>query len=275
MHVDLTTRMGALTPATPTGFASLDRMLTGGLRTGTLLCISGAGGVGKTSFALLVAYMAARARAGVLFTSVALDETELMARLAARALHREHPEAAAPYGNIWSGQAWQEDAIRGPVSAAVETVVKKVGNHLHVHRALPSETTAHLGESAATLWSRHDRVVVVVDGIEGFRSMEAQNSQGGLDLRVLQVAYELRELAEQGCAVVVTVQQRHADFVLPAATLAGELRPVEATVRAPSTERLLGARPVELAMHKNRLGPVGVIPLRFVPGASIFEERTP
>ena len=73
--------------------------------------------------------MAARTKAAVLFTSASLDETEMMARLAARALHREHPDSRTPYGAIWSGQAWQDEATRRPVGAAVETVVKKVGAH--------------------------------------------------------------------------------------------------------------------------------------------------
>src|SRR5687767_10279738 len=49
MQVDITTRMGALTAATPTGFSRLDRLLVGGLRTGTLMAVCGAPGVGRTA----------------------------------------------------------------------------------------------------------------------------------------------------------------------------------------------------------------------------------
>jgi replicative DNA helicase len=281
MQVDVTTRLGALTPATPTGLAILDRMLAGGLRTGALMSITGVPGVGKTAFSLLLAYMAARARAGVVFTSVALDETEVMARLAARALHREHPDSLTPYGSIWSGQAWQDDGTRRVVSAALETVVKKVGSHLYMHRAEPFESTHQVGNAVAHLWGRHDRVVLIVDGAEAFCAADAEGrhsvqANASIDGRVAQVAYELRKLSEQGCAVVITSQARFADLVSPAATLSAELRAVERTP-APMADRLLalGARPVDLVVTKNAVGPTGIVPLRFIAGAAMFEERGP
>jgi hypothetical protein len=281
MQVDVTSRMGALTAATPSGFATLDRLLNGGLRSGSLIAVTGGAGSGKTALLLLLAYMAARARAAVMFASVTLDETEVMARLAARALYRERPELGVAYGAIWSGQAWQDDVTRGPVSAAVETVVKKVGNYLHLHAAEPYESTAELGQRAAQLWGRHERVVILVDGIEALRasapaaSAEHTSANAGFESRVSQVAYELGKLAEQGCAVVVSALSRSADLVTPAATLAAELRPMGSHA-APSERGLsLGVRPVELVITKNRVGAVGMIPLRFLPGVSVFEERTP
>jgi RecA/RadA recombinase len=281
MQVDITSRMGALHPATPTGFSKLDRLLVGGLRTGTLMAVCGAPGVGRTAFCLLLAYMAARARAAVAFTSVALDETEVMARLAARALHREYPESRTPYGAIWSGQAWQDDFTRRPVAAAVDTVVKKVGAQLHLYKAQPFESTAELADIAAHLWGRHDRVVLVVDDIEAFAAggVDAEHfaaANAGLDSRITQVAYELRRIAEQGCAVVTTALTRNAHLVCPATTLAGELCARE-DAKEPSDERLqaLGARPLQLLVRKNRVGPRGTVPLLFIPGAATFEERTP
>src|SRR5678815_2254022 len=88
IQVDVTTRLGAVAPATTTGMADLDALLGGGLRSGTHLLVTGAPGVGKTAFALMLAYMAARSKAAVLFSSVGLDDTEVVARLAARAVHR-------------------------------------------------------------------------------------------------------------------------------------------------------------------------------------------
>jgi hypothetical protein len=280
IQVDVTTRMGALTPATPTGLPILDRLLAGGLRTGTMMALTGAPGSGRTAFSLLLAYMAARTRAAVMFTSVSLDETEVMARLAARALHREHPESKTPYGAIWTGQAWQDDAVRKPVSTAVETVVKKVGSHLHLYRAAPFETTGKLADRASQLWARHDRVILVIDDIEAFAAgidgPISAEANSGLDNRIAQVAFELRRICDEGCSVVATVLQRNAELVAPAVTLAAELRPKETLLEA-MPERLLalGARPVDLVITKNRLGPTGIVPLRFVPGAGLFEERGP
>jgi len=215
-----------------------------------------------------------------LFTSVSLDETELMARLAARALHREYPDSRTPYGAIWSGQAWQDEATRRPVGTAVETVVKKVGAHLHIYRAEPFASTARIVECAARLWTRHERVVVVVDDIEaysaGLDGSPSALANGSLENRIAQVAFELRQISEQGCAMVASVLERNAAVVAPAVTLAAELQTRESTGAA-MPERLLalGARPVDLVITKNRLGPTGIVPLRFVAGAGMFEERAP
>ncbi len=273
MQVDVTTRLGAQSPATATGFPSLDGMLAGGLRIGTVLAISGAPGVGRTALALLIGYMAARAKAGVVFASASLDATEVVARLAARALYREYPDARTPYGAIWSGQAWQDAATHRAVADSVETVVKKVGSQLHLYRASGLEPTTSLAECASKLWSRHERAVLVVDDIEAFSATgdgspaHAAAANGSMEGRVTHVAYDLRRIADQGCAVILTSLARHADFVAPAATLAAELREVEG---APRSDR---ERALELAVHKNRIGATGVIPLCFVPGASLFEER--
>ena len=277
MQVDVTTRMGALTPATPTGLPILDRLMSGGLRTGTLLSLAGPPGAGKTAFALWLAYMAARSRAGVLFASTTLDETELMARLAARALHREYTDSKTTYGALWTGQAWQDDETRGPVTAAIETVVKKVGNHFHVHRADPFESTATLARHASELWGRYDRVVLVVDALEAFSASASGHANASFDGRIAEVAFELRRLADDGCAVVTTVHSRSAELVSPAATIAAEIRTLETASPVPVSERFLalGARPVELMVRKNHVGPTGIVPLRFIAGAATFEERAP
>ena len=275
MQVDVTTRLGAHAPATATGFPTLDRMLNGGLRSGTVLAIAGAPGIGRTAFALLIAYMAARAKAGVVFASASLDPTEVMARLAARALHREYPDSHTPYGMIWSGQAWQDAATHRAVADSVETVVKKVGAQLHLYRALGLESTNALAECAAHQCSRHERAALVVDDIEAFSSVgdgsisHSAAANGSLEGRVTAVAYDLRRIAEQGASVVFTTLGRHAELVSSAATLAGELRD------APDAPVEAGERAMEFRVYKNRVGETGIVPLRFVPGAGLFEERKP
>jgi hypothetical protein len=216
------------------------------------------------------------------FVSPVLDETEVMARLAARALHRDHPDSRTSYGAIWSGQAWQDDATHAQVSAAVDTVVKKVGTAFHVWRAQPFESSAELALTASQLWSRHEKVVMVVDGLEAFSASaggdteRAASANASIENRVSQVAHELRRIAEGGAAIVVTLQARHAELVAPAATLASELRAIESS-GVPMAERALalGARPVELVVKKNHVGPTGIVPLRFIAGAATFEERAP
>ncbi|MEZ4225059.1 MAG: ATPase domain-containing protein [Polyangiaceae bacterium] len=282
MQVDVTTRLGALSPASPTGLPILDRMLGGGLRTGMALSVTGASGVGKTALSLTFAYMAARSRAAVVLASATLDETEVVARLSARALHREEPDSTTSYGEIWSGEAWQAGPSRNIVSLAVDTVSKKVGSHLHLHRSDPFESTQVLRRVAGQLWDRHERVVVVVDGVEAFSAhcggdaTRARVANGDLAGRVSIVAYELRRLAERGCVVVMTSASRHADLVAPAATMHAEMRAVEGTaVRISDRALALGTRPVDLVIRKNVVGPTGIVPLRFIAGAATFEERAP
>ena len=272
MQVDVTTRLGAQAPATATGFPTLDAMLSGGLRSGTVLAISGAPGVGRTAFALLIGYMAARAKAGVVFASASLDPTEVVARLAARALYREFPDTDAPYGMIWSGQALQDAATHRAVADSVETVVKKVGAQFHLYRATGLESTQSLAECAAQQWSRHERAVLVVDDIEAFSATgdgspaHAAAANGSMEGRVTHIAYDLRRIADQGCAVVFTTLGRHSDFVAPAVTLAGELR------ENPEVSLGRGEHAMEFCVYKNRIGETGIVPLRFVPGAGLFEE---
>src|SRR4051812_47012418 len=63
IQVDVATRLGAVTKPTATGFSGVDRLLSGGLRPGTVLALTGQPGSGRTSLALMMAYMAARASA--------------------------------------------------------------------------------------------------------------------------------------------------------------------------------------------------------------------
>lgn len=272
-QIDITTRMGALTAATPTGLRTLDELM-GGLRTGTLLLLGSAPGDGKTALSLFLSYMAARSGAAVLYTSASLDETEVMARLAARALHRDWPDANTPYGRIWSGHAWQAASTRGPVGQAVETVVSKVGTRLHLHPALPFEPIERVGEQVAQLWGRHERVVLVVDDIESF-STDGERSGEALESRIARVSYVLRSLADQGCAVIATSLLTHWDGALPASTQAAYLAPPPLDVGLPvNAPPALGVRALDLTLEKNRLGATGTVPLWFVAGAALFQERS-
>jgi replicative DNA helicase len=266
MQVDVATRLGAPVPVTPTGIKALDVMLGGGLRAGTVLSLCGQPGSGRTALSLLVAYMAARTRAGVIVTSVTLDETEVVARLAARAINREYPAARISYATIWNGEAFSHDETRRVVNSAVETVHQKVGGFLHLGRLSPSAPLHSLGDRLGAFWARHERLVVVVDDLE---AAVADPGQGSADVetRVLDAAFMLRALAERGAAVICTCLERHADLVAPAATACARI------VRTASSEG--GEWGAELVLTKNRMGPVGVVALHLAPGTMQLTERRP
>lgn len=280
MQVDVTTHLGAVGPATSTGLPGLDQLIGGGLRAGMVIALSGRAGSGRTSVGLALGYLAARSRAGVVLAGAAVDPTEIMARLAARALHREYPEARTSYGEIWTGQAWAHDATRRPIAEAIETVIKKVGPQLHLFRATGLETTHALSECVAQQWARSERVVLVVDDVEGFSARgdggttRAAQINGNFEARLTQVGYELRRIAEQGACVIATVLAQHLPLISPAATLTIELEPRPAA-EADLTDRLrqLGARSLVLRLTKNRIGATGELPLWFVPGAATLEQR--
>jgi hypothetical protein len=204
----------------------------------------------------------------VVVAGAAVDPTEIVARLAARALHREYPDARTSYGEIWTGQAWADDASRRPIADAIDTVMKKVGTQLHLFRGTGLETTQALSECVAQQWARSERVVLVVDDVEGFLAMgdggvtRAALVNTSFEARMTQVGYELRRIAEQGACVTATV--------------AIELEAREAPA-AESTERLrkLGARTLLLKVTKNRVGSTGAVPLSFIPGAATVEETRP
>jgi hypothetical protein len=278
VHVDVTTRLGVVVATTTTGISPLDELLGGGLRSGTHLVGSGGPGSGKTALALMLAYIAARAKASVLFTSVGLDETEIIARLAARTLHREYQNVSATYGTIWSGVSMQDEALRQPIAGCLNSITKKVGEHLHLHMAEPMQDVAWLADQAALLWARNERVVIVVDGAEGYTAPAlGAPASASLDARLLAVAYELSHLASQGCAVISTCSSAAAPFLAPAATVAAELRPArEPSAKGGAKKKAqLGARSMDLAIQKNRFGPTPTVPLVYLAAASVFEERQP
>lgn len=274
IQVDVLTRLGAALPTTTTGLPSLDALLGGGLRSGTHLLVCGSPGVGKTAFAVMLAYIAARAKASVLLTSVGLDDTEIVARLTARALHREYQNVTATYGTIWSGVSMQDPALRAPISGCLDGVVKKVGENLHLFAASSMEDVAVLADQAAILWAKNERVVLVVDGIESYATSTC-GSSAGFDARMSSVAHELSHIASQGCAVITTCDSRAAPMVAPAATVVGELRSARGPAFVDPERVLAGARPAEFDVVKNRLGPSRTIPLVFLAAASVFEEQRP
>ncbi len=256
----MTTRLGAITKPTATGIKALDALLAGGLRHGTVLALTGAPGAGRTALALSIAYMAARASAGVVFAARGVDETELVARLAARALRKSYPASEVTYGDILAGRVLANDAVRRAVNDAVDTVVQKVGAHLHFAHLDARDSISSLVERSTQLWARYERVLLVVGDVVGL----AVSEPGELSARVMSVAYELKRLADHGCAVVLTALERHAELVAPAATLLAGLVPAATEDGRPV--------PLEVVVHKNRTGTTGRFKLHALYGATEFSE---
>jgi hypothetical protein len=261
VQVDVATRLGAPSKLTPTGFRGLDALLLGGLRSGTSLGIVGAPGSGRTSVALMLAYMAARTQAGVCFAARGLDETEIVARLAARAIRKSYPSSELTYGDILSGNA-VTDTVRGAVSAAVETVVEKIGQHFYFSPLAGGTALVDWVERSSQLWGRHERMVLVFDDLEGLLAPGEP-----VDAGLLRVGYELKALTEHGCAVVFTVLEVHTPMIAPTADALLSL-----TSQAIASGR--GRKALEMQLFKNRLGPTGAVTLEVLFGATEFQENS-
>ena len=260
VQVDVATRLGAPAKLTATGFRGLDALLLGGLRNGTSLGIVGASGSGRTAVALMLAYMAARTQAGVCFAARGLDETELVARLAARALRKSYPSSELTYGDIWSGNALGTDAVRRAVSAAVETVVEKIGQHFYFSTLTAGTSLDEWVERSVQLWARYERMVLVFDDIEGLLAPGEP-----LDSGLLRIGYQLKSLAEQGCSVVFTVLDVHTPLIAPTASALCRLH----SQGSPGDR---GRRHLEIELFKNRLGATGAVSLEVLFGATEFTE---
>lgn len=69
----------------PTGYDDLDEMLSGGLRPGNVIIVAGRPAMGKTAFAVNIAYSVARRGRPVFVVSMEMSEQELADRLIAQA----------------------------------------------------------------------------------------------------------------------------------------------------------------------------------------------
>ena len=134
-RIDLKGRLDQRVEVDPTGIPSLDLALGGGLQPGRGLLISGMSGSGKSSLLLKFAYLFARTGSQVLFSQPGLEAAEILARLGARALHRNYRNATATFGTVLSGLALQDENYRGPVNDSLDQVFEKIGERLFLHEA--------------------------------------------------------------------------------------------------------------------------------------------
>jgi len=131
-----------------TGFRALDKALEGGFRSGELVLLSGAQGLGKTTFALQVILNLAATGHSAVYFSFDHDTHTLIQRLIAM----EAAEIAGPMGvslksvrEVFEARYRREPTIEGRLAdteggvEAVETL-RELGQRLHLHRSKASDT---------------------------------------------------------------------------------------------------------------------------------------
>jgi replicative DNA helicase len=179
-RVDEAMDLGAAPDAVATGFASLDRMLSGGLRRGELTVLGGDVGSGKSALALGMALRAAPAQPTLLFTG------EMPAE-------RVHERAVCIEGrvNLSSVRAGQLDHGE---RAALGLAALRLQDRLPLLEPLGVEGVARLGQVIA---GTEGLGLVVVDGLQSLVS-------GALPLAE-ELATAVRELKALALALNVAI----------------------------------------------------------------------
>jgi replicative DNA helicase len=183
-------RPGDVPPDTiPTGFASLDKLLGGGLRRRDLVVLGGDVGSGKSALALGIALRVARQELGVALLSGEMDEERLMERALAI-------EGRVSMDEIRSGQL--SDQMRAGIGAAAVRL-----------RGLPLAQLPLAAADLETALARLERLdrlaLVVIDYLQ--LVPPPAGSAGGQDEEMATVLRRFKALAlERQVALLVVAQ---------------------------------------------------------------------
>jgi replicative DNA helicase len=244
---------GAVSPDTvPTGFPSIDRLLSGGPRTGDLIVLGGDVGSGKSSLALGIAMRTALAGHRTLFYSAEMSPDRLHERMLAI-------QGRARIEDIRKGSL--DDVARAGIGAAT-VAMRELPT---MAESLPT-TLPLLAESIARV--EHPRLVIV-DAIQSLD--EDETAVRGL--KALAVARHLAIIATSHLPKLANDQRpalndfgpgqavkQHADIVL--GLFREEMYATGAAVEGAA----------ELHALKNRNGPTGYVDLYFYKQWMRFED---
>jgi replicative DNA helicase len=228
--------------AIATGFASLDRLLNGGLRAGQLAVVGGRPGSGKSALLQQIANANAAAGRGVVFITAEMTAGELAGR-GLKAIGRERFRRLP----VWFG----ETADLGRLVAETRLAVRRNGVRLLIA----------------------DYLQLLSDGLRGRNSVREQE--------VAAVSRALKRLAvESGIAILAAAQLNRASESKERPSMA-DLRESGAIEQDADLVLLLragdddgsGVREVELAVVKQRNGPRGKVDLQYC--GRKFEFREP
>ena len=268
----LVTRIDAMTPGAvapdtvPTGFPSLDRVLSGGLRRQDLAVLAGDVGSGKSALALAIAIRAARAGVPTLYLSGEMGPDRVMERALAL-----------------EGKAAVDDLRQGRLDPTARAAV---GGAAHRLRDIPLLVRPLLGESFAEVREALDivppRALLVVDSLQ---LTPSPRPAARLEERVALAVRGLKALAlDRDIAILATSQLVHHRTARPdpRPTLddlggLGAIKQNADLVLAIYREEMY--RPgqgvegaTELIVAKSRNGPTGFVDLYFYERWVRFED---
>lgn len=179
--------------AIPTGFASLDSALAGGLRPGNLFVLGARPSVGKTSLATAVALAVAQAGHAVLMLSLEMRAIDLARRIVAHL-------ASVNLGSVISGRLDREAGDWGAVAQAGDAAAR-----------LPlwiddqaGMTLAAINAKARRHQHTHGLDVLVLDYLQLTAGSDRRENR---NLQIEEVSRGLKTLAKDlGCCVIALAQ---------------------------------------------------------------------
>lgn len=267
-HIEERRKHGSAITGATSGIGELDRLLRG-FRPGTMTAIAARPGVGKTAIALNIALAAATANNPVVFFSMEMGRLELNQRLLSILAGRSFDDLCNSFG-----QSGKDEVIR----KATGTIER-----LPLHIDDSAGLTQWQLRSRLRRWARKHRgegtPVVIVDYLQLFRGDPRVNRHEFIG----QITRECKVLAgELGIAVIILCQLgRDADGQVDPATCLSKLREsgsieqdcdsvLIALKDAPDplvdAARNAGVQAhefINMAVVKNRQGPVGPVSLHF------------
>jgi replicative DNA helicase len=187
----------------PTGFEALDRNLAGGFRSGELILLAGAQGLGKTTWALQAARNIARSGRSVLFFSFEHDAQTMLIRLVAleagfaadtqaptlAQIRNSFEDLSGPRGTVTDRL---DDAGKGGAEAI--EAVQGYADHLVVHRSTGSRTTLETVTDAIEE-VRHQTGQLPIVFVDYLQKVKVPDGPKEEDDRVTLVVEGLKDLA--------------------------------------------------------------------------------
>ncbi len=160
----------------PTGFAALDDVLSGGLRAGNLILLSGAQGLGKTTMAVQIARNSARTGRQVLYFCYEHDPQSILERILALEIGELNDPKGAnlvrirqAFEGVDHGTGGLTDRL-ADVRGAIPALQKMVSytDRIHVHRSSGNTTSMQVITNAVDqVWRQTGEApMVVVDYLQ-------------------------------------------------------------------------------------------------------------
>lgn len=185
----------------PTGFNALDEVLSGGLRGGNLILLSGAQGLGKTTMAVQMARNAARSGRQVLYFCYEHDPQYILERLLALEIGElDDPQGAnlvrvrqcfegVDFGT--GGLVDRLTEVRGALPAMDKLV--KYADRVHVHRSSGNTTSLKvITQAVEQVWRQTGEAPMVI--VDYLQKVHEDSSDVEAE-RVTVVVEQLKDLA--------------------------------------------------------------------------------